>query len=91
MLLTPGEIEKIRLWQAEYGLRVATLGAPIGKVKLLDIDDGTSNKYIPFADYLEHDVRRACHLAQAFDTKLVRGFSFYHPRGTTPAPSDASH
>ena len=28
--------------------------------------------------------RRACELANTFDSKLIRGFSFYHPRGTAP-------
>lgn len=84
MLLTPDEIAHLRRLQADYGLQVATIGSPIGKVKLLDVDDGTHNKFVPFEQYMEHDVRRACELAHAFDTKLVRGFSFYHPRGTDP-------
>ena len=28
--------------------------------------------------------KQACELAHAFETKLIRGFSFYHPRGTDP-------
>jgi len=82
--LTPSEIAKVLEWQRVYGLRVATIGSPIGKVKLLDIDDGTSNRYVPFASYLEQEVQCACDRAHAFDTRLVRGFSFYHPRGTDP-------
>ncbi len=27
---------------------------------------------------------KACELAHQFETKLIRGFSFYHPRGTDP-------
>jgi hypothetical protein len=65
-------------------LSVSSLGSPIGKVKLLDVDDGTKNAYIPFKQYLTHDVAHACELAEAFETKLVRGFSFYHPRGDDP-------
>jgi sugar phosphate isomerase/epimerase len=84
MQLTKSEISKIRHWQAEYGLNVSSLGSPIGKVKLLDVDDGTQNKYIPFKKYLAKDVERACELAHAFETKLIRGFSFYHPKGTDP-------
>jgi sugar phosphate isomerase/epimerase len=86
MQLTKAEIRKVRQKQDEYGLNVSSLGSPIGKVKLLDVDDGTSNKYIPFDKYLEKDVNRACELAHAFETKLIRGFSFYHPKGTDPAP-----
>ena len=84
MQLTKSEINSIRKLQDEYGLNVSSLGSPIGKVKLLDIDDGSHNKYIPFSKYLEKDVNKACELAHAFETKLIRGFSFYHPRGTNP-------
>jgi sugar phosphate isomerase/epimerase len=84
MKLTPPEIRKVRQLQAEFGLSVSSLGSPIGKVKLLNIDDGTKNAYVPFKRYLAGDVKRACRLAQAFQTKLIRGFSFYHPKGTDP-------
>jgi sugar phosphate isomerase/epimerase len=85
MKLSKAEITKIRHQQDQYGLNVSSLGSPIGKVKLLDVDDGTHNAYIPFPKYLKEDVAKACELAHAFETKLIRGFSFYHPRG-----SDAS-
>jgi sugar phosphate isomerase/epimerase len=29
-------------------------------------------------------VNKACELAHAFEAKLIRGFSFYHPKGTDP-------
>ncbi len=54
-------------------------------MKLRDEDDGTKNRYVPFEKYLREDVERACELAHAFETKLIRGFSFYHPKGTDPA------
>ncbi|QGJ69788.1 Xylose isomerase domain protein TIM barrel [Planctomycetales bacterium 10988] len=82
MDLTEDEIKIIKEKQAEYGLKVATIGSPIGKVKLLDQEDGTSNKYIPFEEYLEKDVKTACDRANALETKLIRGFSFYHPKDT---------
>ncbi len=85
MQLTKAEITKIRHLEAEYCLNVATLGSPIGKVKLLDKEDGTTNRYVPFAKYLSEEVQKACELAHAFETKLIRGFSFYHPKGTDPA------
>ena len=84
MKLTRSEITAIRHLEDEYGLNVASIGSPIGKVKLLDVDDGTKNPYIPFKKYLEKDVKRACELAHAFETKLIRGFSFYPPRGSNP-------
>ena len=84
MQLTKQEIKHIRRLQQEYGLEVSSLGSPIGKVKLLDVEDGTSNRFVPFSKYLKSDVAKACELACQFDTKLVRGFSFYHPRETDP-------
>lgn len=84
MKLNRGEIQKIRHLQDEYGLNVSSIGSPIGKVKLLDVEDGTKNAYIPFAKYLSGEVKKACELAHAFEAKLIRGFSFYHPKGTDP-------
>jgi len=84
MQLTRSEINSIRHLEAEYGLNVSSIGSPIGKVKLLDVEDGTSNKYVPFKKYLSKDVAKACELAHSFETKLLRGFSFYHPKGTDP-------
>lgn len=84
MKLTKSEINKIRHLNDEYGLNVSSIGSPIGKVKLKDVDDGTQNKYIPFKQYLARDVAKACEVAHAFETKLIRGFSFYHPRETDP-------
>ena len=84
MQLSKAEITKIRHLEDEYGMNVATIGSPIGKVKLRDIDDGTANAYVPFKRYLSRDVKKACDLAHAFETKLIRGFSFYHPKGTDP-------
>lgn len=80
MDLDDSEIALILSQQADYGLQVTSIGSPIGKVKLLDVEDGTDNRYVPFAEYLHNDVRRACELANAFQTKLIRGFSFYPPR-----------
>jgi sugar phosphate isomerase/epimerase len=81
MKLTKSEITKLRHIEDEYGMNVASIGSPLGKVKLRDIDDGTSNQYVPFDKYLDKEVNRACELAHAFETKLIRGFSFYHPKG----------
>lgn len=84
MKLTLGEIQKIRHLEDEYGLNVASIASPIGKVKLTDEPDGTKNAYVPFKQYLAKDVAKACELAHAFETKLIRGFSFYPPRSARP-------
>jgi sugar phosphate isomerase/epimerase len=84
MKLSVGEIQKIRQLQNEYGLNVSSIGSPIGKVKIVDVEDGTKNAYVPFDKYLAGDVQKVCELAHAFETKLIRGFSFYHPKGSNP-------
>lgn len=84
MLLSDAEINHLVKMQSDYGLKVSSIGSPIGKVKLLDVDDGTGNQFIPFEKYLAEDVATACDRAEAFGAKLIRGFSFYHPKGTPP-------
>jgi sugar phosphate isomerase/epimerase len=84
MKLTLSEIQKIRHLEDEYGLNVASIASPIGKVKLADEPDGTKNVYVPFKQYMAKDVAKACELAHAFETKLIRGFSFYPPRNARP-------
>ena len=84
MQLSKAEITRVRHLEDEYGLNVATLGSPLGKVKLLDQEDGTKNRFVPFKKYLNGEVKKACELAHAFETKLIRGFSFYHPKGEDP-------
>ncbi len=84
MKLTLAEIRKVRHLQDEYGLNVSSIGSPIGKVKLLEVEDGTKNVYVPFKKYLAQDVKKACELAHAFEAKLIRGFSFYPPKDDDP-------
>ncbi|MCO8123056.1 sugar phosphate isomerase/epimerase [Stieleria sp. TO1_6] len=84
MALSDAEINHLVKMQSDYGLRVSSIGSPIGKVKLNDVDDGTANKFIPFEKYLAEDVQTACDRAEAFGAKLIRGFAFYHPKGTSP-------
>lgn len=84
MQLTKSEITKLRHLESEFGMNVASIGSPIGKVKLEDVNDGTKNRYVPFKKYLKTEVAKACELAHAFETKLIRGFSFYHPKGSDP-------
>ena len=86
MELSDDEIAKLNELHDDYEMKVSCIGSPIGKVKLLDQEDGTQNRYVPFDEYLDNDVQRAINLAKAFDTKLIRGFSYYHPNGTDPLP-----
>lgn len=86
MKLTDEEISRLQTLNADYGLSIATIGSPIGKVKLVDKEDGSQNAYVPFQQYLDGDVARAIDLAHRFQTKLLRGFSFYPPRGESVEP-----
>ena len=84
MQLTDDEIKTLQQFHSDFGVSVATIGSPVGKVKIKDVDDGTKNRYVPFRQYVDHDVRHAIMLAHAFGTKLIRGFSFYPPKGERP-------
>jgi len=84
MKLSISEIQKLRHLEDQYGLNVASIASPIGKIKLVDKPDGTKNAYVPFKQYLAKDVAKACELAHAFETKLIRGFSFYPPKSAKP-------
>ena len=84
MKLTLAEIQKVRHLQDEYGLNVSSIGSPLGKVKLCNVADKTKNVYVPFRKYLGREVKKACELAHALEAKLIRGFSFYPPKGADP-------
>ncbi|MFM7564427.1 MAG: sugar phosphate isomerase/epimerase family protein [Planctomycetota bacterium] len=77
------DLDQIKSLLDKYGLRVSSIGSPIGKIKLHDIQDGTPNQFRPFDSYLEQEVERICAIADFLQAPLVRGFSFYHPRGTS--------
>lgn len=82
--LDESELKRLARWHEEYQVRVASIGSRVAKVKLRDVDDGTHNKYVPIKEYLETEVDATIKAAHALETKLIRGFSFYHPRGEDP-------
>ncbi len=84
--LSDEKLSQLKEIHAEYGISVASIGSRIGKVKLLDQDDGSHNKFVPFEEYLDTEVGRTVNAARALDAKLIRGFSFYHPLGEAPDP-----
>jgi sugar phosphate isomerase/epimerase len=83
--LTDEELARLAELHAEYGLSVTSIGSRVGKIKLLDQEDGSHNKFVPFADYLNGEVAATIRAARALGAKAIRGFSFYHPKGTDPA------
>jgi len=78
------ELSQLRDLHDAYEMKVSSIGSPIGKVKLMDVDDGTSNRYVPFETYLETEVAHAIEVSQYLGAKLIRGFSFYPPRDDEP-------
>ena len=82
--LSDEKLSKLKDLHAEYGMSVTSIGSRIGKIKLLDVDDGTHNAYVPFEQYMETEVAKTIHAAKTLDARLIRGFSFYHPRGEDP-------
>lgn len=84
--LSKAEYQTLAKLHVEYGVRVTSIGSRIGKVKLKDKEDGSHNKFVPFKDYLKTEVAATINAAKELDTKLIRGFSFYPPRGEDPQP-----
>ncbi len=82
--LTDDELARLKSLHDEYGMQVASIGSRLGKVKLLDVDDGTSNKFVTDEKYRQTDVAMTIRAAHALGSKLIRGFSFYHPKGHDP-------
>ena len=82
--LSEDKLNRLKEYHAEYGVSVTSIGARVGKVKLVDVDDGSNNKFVPFDEYMDGEVAATIKAAKALDTKLIRGFSFYHPRGEQP-------
>ncbi|MCM1188229.1 MAG: sugar phosphate isomerase/epimerase [bacterium] len=68
--LSDEETEELKEKMAAYGIRVSSVGSPIGKVKLE-------------ADFEEHfaQFRRVVEIAEKLGASYIRMFSFYHEGG----------
>lgn len=84
--LNKKEYAALRKLHDEFGMHVTSIGSRVGKIKLLDVPDRSHNKFVPFKKYLSTEVAATVRAAHELDTKLVRGFSFYHPLGEDPKP-----
>lgn len=82
--LSDEELDQLSEIHNEYGMSVASIGSRIGKIKLLDQEDGSHNKYVPFDEYMGSEVANTIRAANALGAKLIRGFSFYQPKGEAP-------
>ena len=85
--LEPGQYQTLRALNTEYGMRVTSIGARLGKVKLRDEPDKSHNRFVPFAKYVETELAATIRAAHELETKLIRGFSFYPPLGADPSPT----
>jgi sugar phosphate isomerase/epimerase len=71
--LDTDQLSKLRETLAEYGLKVSSIGSPIGKIS---IDD-------EFPPHLER-MRHAVEVAKTLEAPYIRLFSFFIPDGTDP-------
>jgi sugar phosphate isomerase/epimerase len=71
--LVDDELDKVKSATAECGIRVSSIGSPIGKVPVTD----------PFGPHLER-FRRALRAADVMGAPYIRVFSFFIPDGQEP-------
>lgn len=71
--LSDDELHRVKSATAERGIRISSIGSPIGKVPVTD----------PFGPHLER-FRRALHAADVMETPYIRVFSFFMPEGQEP-------
>jgi sugar phosphate isomerase/epimerase len=71
--LTDEELEEIKSTAYERGVRVSSIGSPVGKVPITEA----------FEPHLER-FRRALHAARVMEAPYVRVFSFFMPDGDDP-------
>jgi sugar phosphate isomerase/epimerase len=71
--LSDDELHRVKSTTAERGIRISSIGSPIGKVPVKD----------PFGPHLER-FRRALHAADVMETPYIRIFSFFMPEGQEP-------
>jgi sugar phosphate isomerase/epimerase len=71
--LSDDELDRVKYATAKRGIRISSIGSPIGKVPVTD----------PFAPHLER-FRRALHAADVMEAPYLRVFSFFIPGGQEP-------
>lgn len=68
------QLETLKKDMADYGIKVSSIGSPIGKIGIND----------PFEPHLKK-LERVIHIAKELGTKYIRIFSFFIPQGEDPA------
>ena len=72
--LSPDQLDTVQKTLSAYGLKVSSIGSPIGKIPVVD----------DFAPHLER-MRHAAEVAQLLGAPYIRVFSFFIPAGDDPA------
>ncbi|MCJ8013505.1 sugar phosphate isomerase/epimerase [Paenibacillus sp. KQZ6P-2] len=73
MELTDGELTQLKSALTERGIRVSSIGSPIGKYPIQE----------PFAPEIEK-IDHALHIAKKLDAPYIRVFSYYIPENEAP-------
>ena len=71
---TTPKVLEIKNYLKENGISLSALGSPLGKIGITD----------DFAPHME-EFKRAVEIANMMETPYIRMFSFYLPKGSTPA------
>jgi sugar phosphate isomerase/epimerase len=72
--LSPDQLDTVKKTLTAYGLRVSSIGSPIGKIPVTE----------DFAPHLER-MRHAAEVAHLLEAPYIRIFSFFMPAGDDPA------
>jgi sugar phosphate isomerase/epimerase len=72
--LDDAELKRVKDELTRRGIGVSSIGSPIGKIQITD----------PFAPHL-NDFEHAIQVADFFNTKFIRIFSFFIPEGEDPS------
>lgn len=71
--LSDEQLEQLKTDMKAYGIRVSSIGSPIGKIKITD----------DFGEHFEK-FKRTVYIAKSLDCKYIRMFSFFIPDGEKP-------
>jgi sugar phosphate isomerase/epimerase len=72
--LSPDQLDTVKKTLSAYGLKVSSIGSPIGKIPITE----------DFGPHLER-MRHAAEVAQLLEAPYIRIFSFFMPAGDDPA------
>jgi len=83
MQLVDWQLQYILSLQEKYGLKLASVGSPIGKSRLWVYEDDQAEGYMVPSSVLDQ-TKRGCDIVNTLGGKILRGFTFYIPKGERP-------